>query len=205
MDKLRRRVIFGRRCFWIKLLVVKLWQTQGKYNCPRKGRRADHTQGNLKNEPSSEKSSYWQSMKKRESTGSARKRKKVMTKKTSSLEIKKVNPLIRESELGKYVIDKVTYKVESVEQIEGLWGALNHPATNVMKLLVQMVEEIQPGKYPTEEVLENMGLRMVKVLGLSPEEVKIVALHNFFSNWFTSNTYLCKPFKLYANPSNVQI
>ena len=120
-------------------------------------------------------------MKKRESTGSARKRKEAMTKKTSSLEIKTVNPVIVESELGKDVIDKVTYKMESVQQIEELWGALNHPSTNVMKLLVQMIEEIQPGKYPTEEVMENMGLRMVKVLGLSPEEVKIVALHNFFS------------------------
>ena len=104
-----------------------------------------------------------------------------MTKKTSSLEIKKVNPVIVESELGKDVIDKVTYKMESVEPIEELWGALNHPSTNVMKLLVQMIEEIQPEKYPTEGVLEIMGLRMVKVLGLSPEEVKIVALHNFFS------------------------
>ena len=45
-----------------------------------------------------------------------------------------------ESELGKDVIDKVTYKMESVEQIEELWRALNHPTTNVTKMLVQMVE-----------------------------------------------------------------
>ena len=32
-----------------------------------------------------------------------------------------------ESELGNDVIDKVTYKMESVEQIEELWGALTYP------------------------------------------------------------------------------
>ena len=120
-------------------------------------------------------------MKKRESTGSARNRRKVLKQKTKSLKIEKENPVILENELGEDAIERDPYEEISVEKIEVLWGALKNPTTNVMKLLTQMAESVLPVKYPTEDMLEKLALRMVKVQGLSPPEVKIVAMHNFFS------------------------
>ena len=120
-------------------------------------------------------------MKKRESTGSTKNRRKVLKQITKSLKIEKENPGILENELGEDAIERDPYEEISVGKIEVLWGALRHPTTNVMKLLTQMAESVLPVKYPTEDMLEKLALHMVKVQGLSPPEVKIVAMHNFFS------------------------
>ena len=93
----------------------------------------------------------------------------------------KENPNIVESVLGKDVIERDPYKDKSLESLEVYWGSLSHPETNVMKLLVQMIETVLPAKYPTEDMMEKLSLRMVKVQGISPPEMKIVVMHNFYS------------------------
>ena len=68
-----------------------------------------------------------------------------------------------------------------METSEVYWGSLSHPETNVMTLLVQMNETVIPAKYPTEDMMEKLALRMVKVQGISPSEMKIVVIHIFYS------------------------
>ena len=125
-------------------------------------------------------------MKRRESTGSARSRRKSLKKKTSNLKIAKEKPNIVESVLGKDIIERDPYKDKSLESFEVYWGALSHPETNVMKLLTQITETVAPVKYPTEDMMEKLALRMVKVQGISPPTERVGPLPCF--PWITSNT-----------------
>ena len=75
-------------------------------------------------------------MKRRESTGSARSRRKSLKQKTKNIKIATEKPNIVESVFGKDVIERDPYKDKSLVNLEGYWGSLSHPETNVMKLLV---------------------------------------------------------------------
>ena len=44
-----------------------------------------------------------------------------------------------------------------------------------------MAEAVSPLNYPTEDMLETLTMRMVKIQGLNPSEMKLVAMHNFCS------------------------
>ena len=45
-----------------------------------------------------------------------------------------------------------------MESFEVYWGALSHPETNVMKLLVQTIETVAPVRYPTEDMMEKTSI-----------------------------------------------